>query len=147
MHGNRLTPRAAGAVERCAICRCILHRTRGTYATTSGRAHASKHHFVAERFFGRSGNRKGTERPRIFQTCPWGYERKTAVFCYECHELLLHNPVMLPDDIAKFSELVHRRGLTEADAKSASFKKIGKRIILLREVISLGLQILLEASN
>ena len=42
-------------VERCALCDCILHRGRDYAADTpSGRAHATHHHFVAERFFGRS---------------------------------------------------------------------------------------------
>jgi hypothetical protein len=41
--------------EKCAICGCELHRIAGTYArpTVEGRSHASKHHFVSERFFGR----------------------------------------------------------------------------------------------
>ena len=46
-------------VERCALCDCILHRGRDYAADTpSGRAHATRHHFVAERFFGRSANRR-----------------------------------------------------------------------------------------
>ena len=27
-------------------------------------------------------------------------------YCYECHEELLHDPVLLPEDIRAFSELV-----------------------------------------
>jgi len=74
--------------ERCAICDCVLHRTAGTYArpTIEGRSHATKHHFVAERFFGRSSNRRGTVTDGVFTSCPWGHEGETAVFCYECHE-------------------------------------------------------------
>ena len=39
--------------ETCAVCGCELNRS-GNYAgtTTEGRSHASKHHFVAERFSG-----------------------------------------------------------------------------------------------
>jgi hypothetical protein len=66
------------------------------------------------------------------------------VFCYDCHELLLHNPVMLPEDIRRFRKLVSRRGFSEDDAKPDSFEKIGKRIMLLREVISHGLTALLD---
>lgn len=40
-----------------------------------------------------------------------------ATFCYECHEELLHNPVLLPDDIKKFAELVELRGLNEIKKK------------------------------
>ncbi len=130
--------------ERCAICGCLLHRTAGTYATVEGRAHASKHHFVAERFFGRSQNRRGTQRTPIFPKCPWGHERETGVFCYECHELLLHNPVLLPQDVDGFGEIVRRRGLAEDESKPETLEKIGKRIELFREVISRGIAALLE---
>src|SRR5580765_5408156 len=86
--------------EFCAICGCELHRTAGTYAraTREGRSHATRHHFVAERFFGRSANRRSTQTDSIFAKCPWGIEGLSDVFCYECHEELLHNPVLLPDD-------------------------------------------------
>ncbi len=92
--------------EKCAICGCELRRTEGTYArpTVEGRSHASKHHFVPERFFGRSNNRRGTQRGKLFVKCPWEVEGQTAVFCYDCHEELLHNPVFLPIDIALFAD-------------------------------------------
>jgi hypothetical protein len=129
--------------DRCAICRCPLHRTKGTYATIEGRRHASKHHFVAERFFGRSNNRRGTQRERIFASCPWGHERKWGLFCFECHELLLHNPVLLPQDIQRFSQLVHQRGLSK-DSKPEGSTMIAERIKLFHEVISRGLTALLD---
>jgi hypothetical protein len=42
--------------ETCAICGCEIHRN-GDYAkpTVKGRSHATRYHFVAERFYGRSG--------------------------------------------------------------------------------------------
>jgi hypothetical protein len=61
---------------------------------------------VPERFFGRSTNRRGTKTPGVFEICPWGQEGKTAVFCYECHAELLHNPVLLPEDIDSLAKLV-----------------------------------------
>jgi hypothetical protein len=127
--------------EKCAICGCELHRTEGTYAlpTAEGRSHASKHHFVAERFFGRSNNRRGTQRERIFDTCPWGVEGQAATFCYDCHEELLHNPILLPDDIVRFGRLVRDRSLHE-DLKTESRDKIAGRIQLFHEVIERGLQ-------
>jgi hypothetical protein len=120
--------------ERCAICDCILHRTAGTYArpTVEGRSHATKHHFVAERFFGRSSNRRGTVTEGVFTSCPWGHEGETAVFCYECHEELLHNPVLLPQDIAVFAALVREAGLAELH-KSSDRSKLGGRVRLLHE--------------
>src|SRR4030042_5023551 len=127
--------------ERCAICGCELHTTQGTYArpTLEGRSHASKHHFVAERFFGRSNNRRGTQRDKVFEECPWGVEGQTAVFCYDCHEELLHNPVFLPVDIARLADLVKQRRLDE-DIKTESKDKIAGRIKLFHEIIQRGLK-------
>ena len=125
--------------ERCAICECRLHRS-GEYAkpTKQGRSHATRHHFVAERFFGRSANRKGTLTERVFAECPWGKEKHAEVFCYECHELLLHNPVLLPDDVKRFSALVRKRGLSE-DEKPDDYTRIAGRITLFHDVIARGL--------
>jgi hypothetical protein len=102
-------------VENCETCGCELHRTADTYArgTVEGRSHATKRHFVAERFFGRSGNRRGTQTEGMFTSCPWGQEGRSEVFCYDCHEELLHNPVLLAEDFAIFAELVRMRGLSE----------------------------------
>ena len=134
--------------ERCTICNCILHRTAGTYArpTPEGRSHATKHHYVAERFFGRSSNRKGTKHQGIFDSCPWGHEGETAVFCYECHEELVHNPVFMPDDLTAFSEIVKYRGLDE-ESKSDDRTKLGSRIKLLHEVIQKGLKVVSSESS
>lgn len=131
--------------ERCAICNCILHRRAGTYArpTPEGRGHATKHHFVAERFFGRSSNRRGTRTEGVFESCPWDSERKTAVFCYECHEELLHNPVLLPEDIEQLAYLVKQRGLSE-EQKTTDRSKLEGRIKLLHEALARGLQSLAQ---
>lgn len=131
--------------ETCAVCGCRLHRD-GEYAqaTLLGRSHATSHHYVAERFFGRSTNRRGTQRDAIFVRCPWGHEGQTIVFCYECHEELVHNPVILPDDIQRFAELVRRRGLSE-EAKSEDRSRIAGRIRLLQEVIARGIEAVLAS--
>ncbi len=125
--------------ERCAICSCLLHRS-GEYArpTIAGRSHATKHHYVAERFFGRSKNRRGTARKGLLSVCPWGKEGEYGIFCYECHELLLHNPILLPEDVRLFSELVRHRGLQE-ERKPHNFTKIVGRITLFHDVISRGI--------
>lgn len=129
-------------IETCQICSCKLHRD-GEYAkpTTKGRSHATKHHYVAERFFGRSNNRRQTKREAIFNTCPWREEGGTAIFCYECHEELLHNPVFLPADVLAFFELVKARKLDETD-KTEDRDKMAGRIKLLHEVIQNGLKAL-----
>lgn len=129
--------------ERCAICNCLMHRS-GDYAqpTALGRSHATSHHHVAERFFGRSANRRGEIRDRLFEVCPWDCERQQTVLCYECHEELVHNPVLLPDDIAMLAHLVQLRGLAE-DAKTDDRSCIAGRVQLFHEVIARGLQSLL----
>ena len=131
--------------EYCAICKCRLHRTAGTYAlaTVEGRSHATRHHFVAERFFGRSSNRRGTKTDGLFKQCPWGVEGESAVFCYECREELIHNPVLLHVDVERLAELVRLRGLAEEE-KAADRSRISGRVRLLHEAISLGIQQLLE---
>lgn len=125
--------------EYCQICGCPLHRN-GQYAkpTVRGRSHATRHHYVAERFFGRSKNRAQSKREPIFPSCPWGVEGQTGVFCYECHEELLHNPVLTPAQVGAFQRLVAQRGLTETE-KTQSRQSIAGRIRLLNEVISAGL--------
>lgn len=134
-------------VEKCEICGCQLHRS-GEYAkpTIAGRSHATEHHHVAERFFGRSTNRRGTKREGIFAQCPWGYEGKAQAYCYECHEELLHNPVLLPDDVSAFARLVRIRDLSE-DRKPDDRKKIAGRIMLMHDVISAGIRALLSESD
>ena len=133
----------------CAICKCPVHRDGDyTLPTPKGRSHRTEHHYVAERFFGRSANRPRTQREPIFAECPWPLKEKTGVYCYECHEELLHNPVFLPDDIERFAELVARRGLTEP-AKGENRSALARRIELLNEVINAGIRALLavEASR
>lgn len=133
------------SVERCALCGCQLERSVGGYAEPSprGRSHATKHHYVAERFFGRSANRPGTKRDPIFSACPWGVEGQTGVFCYECHEEVLHNPVFLPADIEALAALVSRRGLNEG-AKGSGRDRVGGRIKLLHDVIEAGIKVMSE---
>jgi len=132
------------AKEVCSICGCNLHRS-GEYATptVAGRSHATEHHFVAERFFGRSTNRRGTKREGGFSSCPFGYEGKMAVYCYECPEELLHNPILLPKDVKNFSKLVRKRGYDEVE-KPEHRVQIAGRIKLLHEIIEAGLKQLIS---
>lgn len=112
--------------EQCALCGCELHRTPAAYAnaTIRGRSGATKHHSVAQRFFRRSRTRPARQIEGIFASCPSGNEGESAdVFCYECHELLLHNPVLLREDVSLFAELVRMRNLAEA-VKLADYSKI-----------------------
>jgi hypothetical protein len=128
------------SAERCSLCNCKVHR-RGEYAqqTSKGRSHATMHHFVPERFFGRSKNRAATVRSAIFISCPWGIERKKAVYCYERHAELFHKPVLLEEDINLFRNLVMTRGLAEQE-KPENCEKVAGRIKLFHKVIACGLR-------
>ena len=75
----------------------------------------------------------------MIEKCPWGVEGETTIFCYDCHEELLHNPVFLPNDIERLSSLVKERGLDE-NKKTESKDKIAGRIKLLHEIIQRGLK-------
>jgi hypothetical protein len=81
---------------------------------------------------------QGTITERVFTECPWGREKTVGVFCYECHELLLHNLVLLPEDVKRLSALVRKRGLSE-DEKSDDYARIAGRITLFHDVIVRGL--------
>jgi hypothetical protein len=63
------------------------------------------------------------------------------VFCYECHEEFLHNPVLLPQDIERFAALVKLRGLSE-EQKTEDRSKCARRVALFHEVIARGLKAL-----
>jgi len=130
--------------EKCRLCGCIVHRN-GDYAkpTILGRSHRTKHHYVAERFYGRSKNRPGTTREKIFNEDPWNIEGKYEVFCYDCHEELLHNPILLPEDIDNFSKVIAARNLNE-DYKSEDRSKLGGRIKLFHEILKRGLDSILS---
>ncbi len=137
----------ASVTENCAICGCRLHRDcEYAQPTLLGRSHATSHHYVAERFFGRSTNRRGTQRDAILTSCPWGHEGETVVFCYECHEELIHNPVILPADIQRLAQLVRLRGLSEPK-KSENRSRIAGRIRLLQEVIAKGLDAMFSSDS
>ena len=63
------------------------------------------------------------------------------MYCYECHEELLHNPVLTAKDVDRFARLVAQRDLGEAE-KPPTREKLAGRIQLLHEVIDAGLRAL-----
>lgn len=127
--------------DKCNICGCKLERS-GEYATFEGRAHASRHHHIAQRFL-KTKDKMGNKFQPTFSKCPWEIEKKTVLLCYECHEELIQNPVFLPKDIEKFKQLVKFRKLAENE-KPMNRKKLAGRIILLNEVIETGIEQLLR---
>ncbi len=70
-------------------------------------------------------------------------EGRETVFCYECHEIVLHNVVFLPFDVERLAELAKRRGCNE-DEKPPGYEKLAERIKLLHEVIEAGLASLIS---
>lgn len=68
------------------------------------------------------------------------------MYCYECHEELLHNPVFTEIDMQRFARLVRLRELDE-DVKPPSREKLAGRIRLLHDVIEIGLRSLDEGGT
>lgn len=60
------------------------------------------------------------------------------MFCYDCHEELLHNPVLLPKDIEKLALLVKLKKYSEK-GKTNSKNELAGRIKLLQEIIQKGI--------
>jgi hypothetical protein len=136
-------------VESCAICGCPVHRSgEHTRPRIAGHSHVATRHRVPERFSPRPAKRRGARKHGLSVACPWGPEKQATVYCYECHEALIHNPVLLPGDVQAFAELVKIRGLNEDD-KPSEKDKIARRVMLLHEVLATGLFTLnlLEASH
>lgn len=135
---------------QCQLCGCQLINKKGEYAkpTPTGRSCGTKHHYVAERFWGRTKNKHTHRASPIFvktDLCLQNYNHATGLFCYECHEELLHNPIMLPNDVEKFARLIRKRGCDETGKKKTKDRhKIGERIKLLEKIISRGLDELLK---
>jgi len=59
---------------------------------------------------------------------------------------LLHNPVLLPDDVSGFARLAEWRDLAE-DRKQEDRKKLAGRIVLMHDVISAGIKALLKEAG
>jgi len=69
-------------------------------------------------------------------------------FCYDCGEELLHNPVLLEEEILGLARLFEVRGAGEHDGKPDRSEKHAKRIVIFREVIAEGIrQVLARAQT
>jgi len=68
------------------------------------------------------------------------------VFCYECQEILLHNPVFTRENILALADLVKQDHLDEPK-KNRTNEKLGGRVRLLHEVIELGLRAVKDKSG
>ena len=128
--------------EPCSICGCSVHR-KGEYAraTVKGRSHATWHHLIAKRFFGRKANKRSGKIDAIFERKDWEAEQDKIVLCYDCHEVLLHNPIFLKKDLDRFRMLIKDHGFNETK-KTESTRQLAGRIVLLHEIIEKGLEVL-----
>lgn len=80
-------------------------------------------------------------------TCQKGTKAKPLSSATNCHEELLHNPVLLPEDVERLSEVVKARCIGE-EAKEESLNKLAERIKLFHEIIDKGLnEIETEVAN
>ena len=131
-------------INNCGLCGCVI-QNNGGYAepTVDGRSHRTKHHYVAERFFGRSNNRRGEIREGIFSVEELDIKPKFGEYCYDCHEELLHNPIILKSEMDKLAEIFKIIGANE-DVKTERKDKLKQRIITLKEVIRKGIDICLS---
>jgi len=140
------THRSSANGERCALCRCLVHRTRGTYATDTheGRSHATGHHLVPQRFLGKSATRrKKGPRTAILRPDTFPTPGELLVFCYECHEELLHNPMLLEEDIRRLAELFELSEASEPDGKPFEKVRLARRIEIFHNTIAEGVRCLL----
>ena len=62
----------------------------------------------------------------IFPFCPWKREAQFGVLCYECHTELLFHPVLLPEDVTHFAELVKRRGSARSSRPKAAHRSLAE---------------------
>lgn len=109
-------------IDSCSICACPLTSGRGEYATLSprGRSHKSKHHFVAERFFGRSGNRRGTQRERLCEV-PLGNRRAERALLLRMPRATATQPRPASGGCLWVCQTHHREARTFRSRKTRSF--------------------------
>ena len=125
--------------EKCEICGCQLTSKQDTYGqdTLAGRAHQTKHHNIAKRFYGQQNGRKPIFKKKDRTGNGWNVTR----CCFECHEELLHNPILTSKNIKTLSTLVKKTGSGER-RKPEDKKRIANRILLFHAVIDTGLEAL-----
>mgnify|MGYP001619825991 CR=1 FL=1 len=124
----------------CGLCGCALLRM-GKYGEDNalGRCFPSEHHLVAKRFYGKNKNK----RSKILDDDDFKkFSNEKIKLCYDCHEELLHNPVLSPDNMKGFKELVRKKHWDERNKKDGK-EKIRGRIKLLQEIIDKGINIML----
>jgi len=136
------TSKTKEAEKTCAICGCPLHRTAGTYAkpTADGRSHATDHHCVPKRFLS-DKNTKGEKRGPVLTDRHWAEKgSQTVTLCYDCHEELLHNPILLEEDVKHLRQIMDNKGCTETHKTEGDYKCIANRVRIFHEIIKAGIE-------
>jgi hypothetical protein len=136
--------RRSMSTSRCDICNCQgLWPIEGRH-TPAGRSQLTHRNVVARTLFGR--NRKtGWKDPvqPVFEEDPWDNGWESRFVCLECRDELLGQPVLLPWDMARLSSLIRQAGFAE-DVRTTDRSKMAGRVSLFHEVISRGLDVLME---
>ncbi|MBK9278353.1 MAG: hypothetical protein IPM93_09280 [Candidatus Obscuribacter sp.] len=127
--------------KTCYLCdKTLRYNYKNKAAVTQGLPLTEDTHDLdakSEAHYGHNGN-KGTRKEfERLSDAAWkamGVSQKTGskIMCYECHEVILHNPVLSETQIEKLRVLF--RG-----------KSFEARVIQLNQVISAGLEKLLDS--
>jgi len=107
--------------DHCMLCG--IEFTTGVYATESGQYHRSTHHLVPTRF-----KKHGISQRSLAKKLNAESEDLDSVhLCYECHEVLLLNPVFTTKMIKELSHLIKGKSLED-------------KVVTLSRVIQLGIR-------
>ena len=108
--------------SRCMLCG-IEYSTGAVYATEHGRHSRGRHHLFPRRFEKYDMSQEGFAKKLDVETRDLGFVH----LCYECHEELLHNPVLTAKMLDELSHLM--RG-----------KNFEDKVIILSHIIELGIK-------
>ena len=110
------------ATDRCVLCG-IKFTTGDVYATKSGQYNRSKHHLFPTRF-----KKHGISQESLAKKLNVGTRDFDPVYlCYECHEILLLNPVFTTEMIKELSHLIKGKSLED-------------KVVILSRVIQFGIR-------
>ena len=110
------------ATDHCMLCGIEFTKT-GVYATKSGQHKRGEHHLIPKRF-----EKNGISQVSLAKKLNVGTRDFEPVYlCYECHEVLLLNPVFTTEMIKELSPLIKGKSLED-------------KVVILSRVIQLGIR-------
>ena len=108
--------------SQCMLCG-IEYATGVVYASEHGRRSRGRHHLFPRRFEKRGMSQEGLARKLDVETRDLGFVH----LCYECHEELLHNPVLTIKMLDELSHLIKGKSLED-------------KVVTLSRIIELGIK-------